>query len=787
MAITVTNTPADPGSISGVSSTPQGLGSLSQPPVPSVSSSSNINQVSGTPLTDLVTPTAPASTPTAPTPTPQITPGSFADGSGYDSSGNAVQANTDAIDSQLNNAQSDSLSQLTSTPTSQDTAASQAWDLINKSLDGQKTNADNTSSVNQDISNLPQTILANYNTAAGQTGISDAQSQVTQAMKDYNDAQLEQKSNPINIQNQYSGGGTVAFGSALNTQQGLGLSIKTLAASLNLQVAQQNLNNKTDMFKELDSNLNSGSQFAIQKKLDTIAQQTGVDSNDLSAGVSLLNQVRQENQNNESQTRQWVQLFATQFPSFYQNLSSQDQQALAAGQITPSIVAKMGETATTAGSKLGISQQNANSKSALDVTNEMASLTKTYQENGGDVNSPAFAATMNQMMQQFNTLSAGSSPDGGQTAGPGTIASSTGASYDISSYNGNPTYSSSVQGILSNINSSVDTSTPTSIDGYIKSLAPDSPVTGTMITQAAQANGVDPAAMMALMQKESSLGSSAVAKLDNNYGGMTWSQSYQDSHPGTTKGTPRPASEGGYYVKYATPQAGVNAQAQWLANHSGSATGGLYGNNSGQSSPFAVDVKNTSPQDNGARYLDVTAYDKSSPQYQAALSYANKNGIFPVTDATELKSLQGINQARGLLSKMTSLATSAGTFSNAMNPFGMIGQSVKQLEKSPGSSGSNQRQWSQYGAQLQQLAKTITGTSRVSNSLLESLNVPSTTKSSPTDAQNFLDNLTSALNDAETSIVGKAAPKNTPSTANGLYLQNKFGGVPVGSSLQGGQ
>jgi hypothetical protein len=67
------------------------------------------------------------------------------------------------------------------------------------------------------------------------------------------------------------------------------------------------------------------------------------------------------------------------------------------------------------------------------------------------------------------------------------------------------------------------------------------------------------------MAHESNLGTSPVALANNNYGGITWSDSYATANPGVTKGTPRPASEGGYYVKFPTPEKGLIAQAKLLS------------------------------------------------------------------------------------------------------------------------------------------------------------------------------------------------------------------------------
>ena len=68
------------------------------------------------------------------------------------------------------------------------------------------------------------------------------------------------------------------------------------------------------------------------------------------------------------------------------------------------------------------------------------------------------------------------------------------------------------------------------------------------------------------MQHESRLGTSTVALTNNNFGGITWSPTYAKNNPGSMKGTPRPANEGGYYVKFATPLEGLMAQAKLLSN-----------------------------------------------------------------------------------------------------------------------------------------------------------------------------------------------------------------------------
>lgn len=60
-----------------------------------------------------------------------------------------------------------------------------------------------------------------------------------------------------------------------------------------------------------------------------------------------------------------------------------------------------------------------------------------------------------------------------------------------------------------------------------------------------------PMGMICQLFLESHWGDSNVAKIDNNWGGMTWFDGYK-GYPGITvsKGSARPSSEGGYYVHY---------------------------------------------------------------------------------------------------------------------------------------------------------------------------------------------------------------------------------------------
>lgn len=150
-----------------------------------------------------------------------------------------------------------------------------------------------------------------------------------------------------------------------------------------------------------------------------------------------------------------------------------------------------------------------------------------------------------------------------------TIVSQSGQSYDMSTYAADPAQAKAVQGYLNQIGKF---NTVEDIDNYIKTVKPDSKVTGQMIANASTKYGIGWEELTALMQHESILATSNVAKNNNNPGGITWTQSYQDSHEGVSKGTARPKAEGGNYVKFATMQDGVNAVAQQLARRKVSAT-----------------------------------------------------------------------------------------------------------------------------------------------------------------------------------------------------------------------
>jgi len=131
-----------------------------------------------------------------------------------------------------------------------------------------------------------------------------------------------------------------------------------------------------------------------------------------------------------------------------------------------------------------------------------------------------------------------------------------GTTTDMTLYNGNQGYGDSVQSYVKQIGKLTSAS---DIDKYIQSVTPGSKITGQYgnfsggqkWTSLGNLHGCS-------LQHELGGFNSSVLQQNNNPAGVTWTQSYQDSHPGTSKGSARPASEGGIMLKFDTLQNGLN-------------------------------------------------------------------------------------------------------------------------------------------------------------------------------------------------------------------------------------
>ncbi len=106
---------------------------------------------------------------------------------------------------------------------------------------------------------------------------------------------------------------------------------------------------------------------------------------------------------------------------------------------------------------------------------------------------------------------------------------------------------------------------PTSFDAYLAREHPNSGLIGhgRTIARQAQEKGIPPEVLMAVINHESSHGTSPVFKNNNNPGGVTW---FKGVFPDEWRGTSRPAEEGRVYVKFPTIADGISSTATSLRN-----------------------------------------------------------------------------------------------------------------------------------------------------------------------------------------------------------------------------
>jgi hypothetical protein len=138
--------------------------------------------------------------------------------------------------------------------------------------------------------------------------------------------------------------------------------------------------------------------------------------------------------------------------------------------------------------------------------------------------------------------------------------------YNFTSYARDDQWGYSVSAIIGNMPSF---NSITDLDKYIKSknstIANQSPNAtsnvASAIWQAAQSRNIPVDILTAVLQHESGFATSPVALKNNNPGGYTWNPSMGEA----LKGTPRPADEGGFYVKFATLTDGMKAIAGNIA------------------------------------------------------------------------------------------------------------------------------------------------------------------------------------------------------------------------------
>lgn len=121
--------------------------------------------------------------------------------------------------------------------------------------------------------------------------------------------------------------------------------------------------------------------------------------------------------------------------------------------------------------------------------------------------------------------------------------------YDISAYATDPQYETKIRAILTQ---QPQFTTAASIDTYIQSKTPGSPVTGVMVMQALVLSPIDVQLMMAIMELDSRFGTQGVGARTNNPGNI--------GNTGTDTYT------------YPSWESGVSAVAEWLNRHRATTT-----------------------------------------------------------------------------------------------------------------------------------------------------------------------------------------------------------------------
>jgi len=215
-----------------------------------------------------------------------------------------------------------------------------------------------------------------------------------------------------------------------------------------------------------------------------------------------------------------------------------------------------------------------NPKAGISITDDLSSAYKKFSAAGGDISNNSFSMQIDPITGTpyiYNTktgqIAGGSGFPTSQTGGK-MIATSTGQTYDLSTYATDQQHANSIQNILNNIG---QFKSAQDVTNYIKSVAPNSPITAKMIQDASAKYGIGWEEQVALLQQESQLGTAGKgARLYN---------------PGNVGNT-----DSGAEVNYGSWQAGVDAAAKQLARRK----------TTGSSTP-------TSYQDTGNTTIDTWA------------------------------------------------------------------------------------------------------------------------------------------------------------------------------------
>ena len=252
---------------------------------------------------------------------------------------------------------------------------------------------------------------------------------------------------------------------------------------------------------------------------------------------------------------------------------------------------------------------------------------------------PNLQAQIINALQKSNPTMFGE-PGSAVSSGTNEVTAPDGTIIDLSQYNSNTGYGDSVQTIINNMGQFTSAK---QITDYIQKTTPGSKITGDMVIAAANQNNLPWEVEAGVLQKEMGGFDSQNLIDNNNPGGVTWTQQYQDSHPGTSQGSARPANEGGYYVKFPDIQSGLNGVSDSIA-----ASNTLAAENQPVIQKYA-----TGTEPSGADYnkVDQNIGDTPGAVWQDALNYLYKGptalGGMGLGSATQVKNYREAVRAQG--------------------------------------------------------------------------------------------------------------------------------------------
>jgi hypothetical protein len=230
---------------------------------------------------------------------------------------------------------------------------------------------------------------------------------------------------------------------------------------------------------------------------------------------------------------------------------------------------------------------------------------------------------------------------------------------DITRYATDPQHELKVQAIYDSL--PPDLGDAKSIDGVLKSIAPNTKITGQMIMDSASKYGVSPKLLISLMQQDSSLGTKGLGASNNNPGNIA----QYDNIKGAVKG-------------YSTLADGVDAVAKWM---SGNKSKAVY---RGQYASTIDTAKSLEPASVQAKYKQelqklvangdyTTAYQRIQNSVSKSLTGENKTTFVAKQDAipaiddlvTKLKAYEDAKGKTGLLKgKFEDIVASLGNVSD---------------------------------------------------------------------------------------------------------------------------